>query len=172
MRIRVKLSPDGIKEAQDALAAYKLELKDRLSVFVRILADVGLNVAAVRFSAAQYDGDNDVVVYVEQNGATARVVADGKSVAFIEFGTGVRYPSHASGKYPHGTYGRGQGSNPKGWIYRGDQGTGGIPVLRRDGSERPGIYRTFGNPPAEAMWTAAADMAAQITQAWEEAMRR
>lgn len=171
MNIKVSLSAAGISRAQKDLARYKQDVKNRVNRFVARLAELGMTVATIRFQAAQYDGDNDVAVYVEADGRVARVVAEGKAVAFIEFGTGVRYPEHASGTYAHGTYGKGQGANPKGWIYKGDPGTGGIPVLRKDGSERDGVYRTFGNPPAEAMWTAATDMASQITQVWEEVMR-
>lgn len=171
MRIKVRLSPAGIKAAQDELARYKVLLNERMELFVRRLAEIGLNVASIRFEVAQYDGDNDVTVHIEQNGAVARVVASGKSVAFIEFGTGVRYPEHPSGLYGHGTYGKGQGANPKGWVYSGSPGTGGMPVRGRNGAEKPGVYRTYGNPPAEAMWTAATEMAAQITQVWREVMR-
>lgn len=171
MTIKVTLSPSGIKKAQDELARYKTKLNERLDRFRARLVELGMNVAYIRFSTALYDGDNDVTVHIEFDGNVARVVAEGKAVAFIEFGTGTNYPEHASGRYAHGSYGKGQGANSKGWIYSGVPGTGGIPVLGKDGAERSGVYRTFGNPPAEAMWTAATDMASQITQIWEEVMR-
>lgn len=172
MRIKLTLSPDGIKRAQEEVLAYKSLLDERLEEFVRRLADIGVDVASAKFSTAQYDGDNDVTVHMEQNGKVARVVAEGKAVAFIEFGTGIAYPEHPSGSYKHGTYGRGQGANPNGWVYNGSPGSRGQPVIGRDGLERPGVYRSRGNPPAEAMWSAATEMAAQITQIWREVMRK
>lgn len=172
MRIKLTLSPDGIKRAQEEVLAYKDLLDERLEEFVQRLAAIGVNAAYEKFSTAQYDGTNDVEVHMEQNGKVARVVAEGKAVAFIEFGTGVNYPEHASRLYRHGTYGRGQGADPGYWIYSGVPGTNGSPVLTANGTERSGAYWSRGNPPAEAMWSAATEMATQITQIWREVMRK
>lgn len=165
MRIKVRLSPQSIKQAQKEIQEYKAALNSRLQEFAKRLAMEGYEVARMRFSTAQYDGDNDVTVRVEQNGTKARIVASGKSVLFIEFGTGVAYPEHPSGEFSHGTYGKGKGKNPNGWAYRGEPGTGGKPIPGRDG-----VYRTKGNPPAEAMWGATTKMAESVERIWREVM--
>lgn len=165
MRIKVRLSPKGIKQAQRELQEYRQALNSRLREFARRLAMEGYEVARLRFSSAAYDGDNDVTVRVELNGTKARIIASGKSVLFIEFGTGVAYPEHPSGEFAHGTYGKGKGKNPNGWAYRGEPGTGGKPIPGRDG-----VYRTKGNPPAEAMWGATTKMAESVERIWREVM--
>lgn len=163
MRIKVSLSPNGIKQAQKQLAEYKAALKSRLEIFVKRLCEEGVDVARVRFDSAAYDGENDVTVDFNQRGTKATVYAAGKAVAFIEFGTGVSYAEHPSGMFAHGTYGKGKGKNPNGWTYKGKQGTSGKLV-------RDGVYRTKGNPPAMAMWSATEEMAMKVTTIWYEVM--
>lgn len=172
MRIKVRLSAAGVKQAQKELRQYRTALNKRIKEFAKRLAEEGCNVAKLRFSSAAYDGDNDVSVVVEQDGTKARIIASGKSVLFIEFGTGAAYPEHPSGMYAHGTYGAGKGANKNGWVYAGQPGTGGQPVTDRKGNVKEGVYRTKGNPPAEAMWTATTEMAAKIQQIWDEVMRQ
>lgn len=172
MRIKVRLSPAGIKQAQKELKAYKSSFDKRLREFVNRLAEEGLQVAKLRFSTAAYDGDNDVVVRVEQDGTKAKIIASGKAVLFIEFGTGVSYREHDSWLYAHGTYGDKKGANPNGWVYAGEPGTGGQLVTDRKGNPKEGVYHTKGNPPAEAMWDATTAMDTRIQLIWDEVMRR
>lgn len=164
MTIKLKLSPAGIEQAKKELAEYKAELNRRLEIFVERLAERGLLVAQMKFYTAQYDGTNDVQVTVEQSGKKARVVASGKSVLFIEFGAGVFYPEHPSGEFQHGTYGKGKGQNFWGWAYKGEQGARGQYL-------RDGVYRTKGNPPAMAMWSATEEIAAAVSDTWREVMQ-
>ena len=164
MTIKLKLSPAEIEQAKKELAEYKAELNRRLELFVRKLAEKGMTVAQLKFAAAQYDGENDVTVSMEQNGKRVRIIASGKSVAFIEFGAGVSFPEPPSGAFQHGTYGKGKGANPNGWAYKGEQGTGGQYL-------RDGVYRTKGNPPAMAMWSATEEIAAAVSDTWREVMQ-
>ena len=127
------------------------------------LADIGEDTARREFAEAEYPGTNDAVVSQEDRGKETVVAATGTAVMFIEFGTGIRnapYPGELpAGVGRHGTYGKGQGANEKGWIYRGEAGTGEVyPVASRNGRVREGIWRTFGNPPACCMMNAANDM--------------
>lgn len=165
MRIRVELSPSGVKKAQDELRQCQETLEQRLRTFSRRLAEEGLQVARIRFQNAQYAGDNDVTVTVEESGNAVRLLARGQSVAFIEFGTGVAYPEHPSGLFAHGTYGQGKGANEKGWVYKGKPGTGSTPV-----GGKSDVFRTKGNPPAMAMWEARLQMIAKVEQVWREVM--
>lgn len=171
MVIKLTLSRKGIEQAQKELQDYKRELLEaRLSTFVKRLAERGVTVAQARFASAQYDGTNDVTVRYEVDGAKATIYAEGNAVAFIEFGTGVKYPTHPSGMFSHGTYGQGKGANPNGWVYKGEPGTAGTELTDRNGKVREGVYRTKGNPPAMAMWGAVEEMSAVITSTWKEVM--
>lgn len=165
MVIRLRLSEQGIKDAVTQTEAYKAELNRRVELFAQRLAEVGLAVAKVRFANAEYAGNNDVTCRVESDGTRATIIAEGQAVAFIEFGTGKAYAEHPSGLYAHGTYGQGKGSNPNGWAYYGVPGTAGEAI-----PGRPGVYRTKGNPPAQAMWMATTEMADRVTSVWREVM--
>lgn len=132
-------------------------LEAKVSEFVRRLAEVGTETAQMYFSAAQYDGTNDVTVHSEATPSGYRIVAEGEAVAFIEFGSGVLqppYPSDAVVMHPRGSYGQGKGANPNGWVYVGEPGTGGVQMYDRRGNPKEGVYRTKGNPPAAAMYYA------------------
>ena len=122
--------------------------------FLRRLAEIGVSVAQAGFATADYDGVNDVVVSREKTANGYAVVASGKTVGFIEFGTGVRYPEWDGSDLeytppPHGSYGKGQGKNPWGWWFKGSDGAV--------------AQHTYGNPPAEAMLTARNMMIEQVT---------
>lgn len=119
--------------------------------FVCRLAQAGLEVARVRFEAAlaDYDGDRTPPeLTVEVEGNTARLVASGRTVAFLEFGTGVSHPEHSTGLFRHGTYGKGMGRRRQ-WGYY-------------DEGER--LTLTTGNDPAEAMTGAVQEMAARAAE--------
>lgn len=157
---KIKIRLGSQKSINAAIAELDRELKTReqkLNTFIERLAEIGRQTAAEIFATAQYDGTNDIVVTAEKTARGYKVVASGNAVAFIEFGSGVTmppYPADAAVQHGRGVYGRGQGANEKGWIYVGEQGTGGIPVMSRKGEVRPGVYRTKGNPPAAAMYYA------------------
>lgn len=113
------------------------------------------------FSSALYAGDNDVVVRYEMNENEAKIIASGSSVLFIEYGTGVAYPEHPTGKYKHGTYGKGLGANPKGWYYYGSAGNlGEVPANPE--LAKKGLIHTKGNPPAAIMYNAEKRIREQI----------
>ena len=108
MKIRLSLTKSGIQKAIDDLAAYRRSLERRLETLVDRLAAEGLSVASIRFANANYAGDNDVTVYMENDGKAARICAEGSAVAFIEFGTGVQnpdYPGSAAAPYRQVSYG-------------------------------------------------------------------
>lgn len=145
------------------------------SLICESLAYVGEEVASDGFSGAEYPGTNDVSVSVEAGDKEARVVAEGQAVAFIEFGAGVTQPGYPgpmpSGVSPRGTYGKGKGANPNGWIYKGSPGTGKVlPVADRHGVEKEGVYRTYGNPPAAAMFHAVIEMEERYKEVAKEVL--
>lgn len=169
MKIKVRLSDAGLRDTERQIQEYKTTLNQKAQEFAKALADKGLDVAKVRFANAQYAGSNDVSCRVEQNGNTCTIVAEGKAVAFIEFGTGVLHTAYG-GELPdgvgkHGTYGKGNGQHKR-WYYYGESGNAGTPVKQVDGKGQ--LNYTDGNEPAMAMWGAVEEMASQVEATWRE----
>lgn len=148
MIIPITLSDASITEAINRLNTYRNSLEYRTQDLVSRLGNLGLTVVSAMYSTAEYPGTNDVRVSVEFGENTCTIHADGKAVAFIEFGAGINYPegqyAGQVGALPHGMYGKHQGANPKGWAYYGEAGTGRVREIK------PGLYRTKGNPPLNA----------------------
>lgn len=163
MRIVINpFDPKSIAQAEKLVRQYKTDFERKEQEFVRRLAEIGVSIASAGFSTADYDGVNDVVVSLQKTENGYAVVASGKTVGFIEFGTGVRYPEWDGSDVeytppPHGSYGKGQGKNPWGWWFRGSEGA----VARH----------TYGNQPAEAMLTARNQMIEQVTAIAREVFR-
>jgi hypothetical protein len=147
------------------LTAYINQISSKYEKALKRVAELGGGTARVKFASALYAGDNDVEVVVKRvSKSRYQVIAKGKTVLFIEFGTGVAYPElvEPSGlTYIHGTYGQFKGLNPDGWVYVGEQGNAGQPV-------GDGVYKTKGNPPARAMYDASKDMRKEITRIFRE----
>lgn len=169
MEIKVRLSDAGLRDAERQIQAYKATLNQKAQELAKALADKGLDVAKVRFANAQYAGSNDVSFHVEQNGATCSIIAEGKSVAFIEFGTGVMHSAYGGdlpdGVGEHGTYGKENGKHKR-WYYYGESGNAGTPVKQVD--RKGQLNYTSGNDAAMAMWGAVEEMASQVEATWRE----
>lgn len=171
MKIKVRLSDAGLRDAERQIQEYKTTLNQKAQEFARALAQKGIEVATIRFANAQYAGDNDVTVERDpvQTSNGFAIVAYGKAVAFIEFGTGVSHSAYG-GELPdgvgeHGTYGKGNGQHKR-WYYYGESGNAGTPVKQADGKGQ--LNYTSGNEPAMAMWGAVEEMASQVEATWRE----
>lgn len=155
--MKIVIDPFDQKSVAKAVALVKEYKKDFLAkekIFVKRLAEIGVSVATTGFATADYDGIKDVQVTMTQSGTSAAVIAFGETVGFIEFGTGVKYPewNNSGMEYTppeHGTYGKGQGKNPKGWYFSNGKGS---------------AQHTYGNQPAEAMRTARDAMVERVVQ--------
>lgn len=169
MKIKVRLSDAGLRDAERQIQEYKATLNKKAQEFAKALADKGLDVAKVRFANAEYAGSNDVSCRVEQNGNTCTIIAEGKAVAFIEFGTGVMHSAYGgelpNGVGEHGTYGKENGKHKR-WYYYGESGNAGTPVKEVDGKGQ--LNYTSGNDAAMAMWGAVEEMASQVEATWRE----
>lgn len=169
MKIKVRLSDVGLRDVERQIQEYKATLNKKAQEFAKALADKGLDAAKVRFANAEYAGSNDVSCRVEQNGNICTIIAEGKSVAFIEFGTGAHHNGYGGELPPgvgaHGSYGKGQGANRR-WYYYGKSGNAGTPVKQVDGKGQ--LNYTSGNEPAMAMWGAVEEMASQVEATWRE----
>lgn len=155
--MKITVNPYDIKSINKALKqieVYRQDFESKEQEFVRRLAEIGLSVARTGFQLADYDGEKDVVVSMNQTGTQATIVASGQTVGFIEFGTGVRYPEWSGDDTDftppqHGTYGKGKGKNPHGWWFTANAGSS---------------QHTYGNMPAEAMLTARDRMIEQVVR--------
>lgn len=169
MKIKVRLSDAGLRDAERQIQEYKTALNKKVQEFAKALADKGLDVAKIRFANAEYAGNNDVSCRVEQNGNTCTIIAEGKSVAFIEFGTGIMHSAYGgelpNGVGEHGTYGKENGKHKR-WYYYGESGNAGTPVKEVDGKGQ--LNYTSGNDAAMAMWGAVEEMASQVEATWRE----
>jgi hypothetical protein len=163
----VKLS--GFDQLIKRLETY--DVQERQKRLLTRLAEIGIDVADVKFKTAQYDGVNDVVVkgtptWVDDN--TILLEATGHAVAFIEFGTGVYYPE----QHPYaermgakrGGFGKGRGKQMT-WGYYGAPGTHGI-VHRK--APKGDLVLTHGNPPARAMYEAGKEIKARLLEVVKE----
>lgn len=143
-KIVVPLSESGIQKIQDELVVYRKWQEEKARELAERLASLGATVASIRFSRAVYTGPKDVDVTVEELPNGYKVKADGESVLFIEFGSGVTYgyghPEAGEFGMGPGTYpdGKGHWDDPKGWYLPKSAGGG----------------HTFGNPPAMPMYEA------------------
>ena len=157
----------GIDKVIKNIQKIDRELLPKMQVFMRRLADEGYKVASSRFEKAIYSGHLDVEVlepeWRDEN--TLVLAAEGQSVAFVEFGTGksAPYPMEPlpDGIVRHGEYGDKKGADPP-WTYVGDPGVGGAIIhTKKDGRT---VVRTWGNPPARAMFDAGQEMRNRIAE--------
>lgn len=171
--MKIKVDLGNISKAIKALEEYKNTLVEKNKEFLRRIAEIGAKEARTRFTYAQYDGDNDVVVdepeWVNENTIVVRAV--GASVLFIEFGTGVHYatPVHEKAEelgFERGGYGHHRGRHDF-WFYKGNPGTNGEEPHDPDMAAR-GLIFTHGNPANRCMWEADKKMRAEIAKIAKE----
>lgn len=127
--------PKSIEAAIKDLKKEKSFMKAKTRELIKRLGDIGVEQAQVQYNMpeTQYAGLKDVRVKVKKrhsvNRHTATIIAGGRSVMFIEFGTGIfksdDYEARddiksESGLTLHGMYGKQQGANYYGWFYSGD----------------------------------------------------
>ena len=145
-KISVPLSEAGIDQLIKTLDEYKELLRQKCQELVDRLAAEGMTIAQWHFDMAYYVGNNDVKVVVEPRGdCVTAVIATGQATLFIEFGSGVMmgYGHPEPMGYGPGTYpGKGHWDDPNGWW------------LPKSVQEETGQNKSYGNPPAMAMYTA------------------
>ena len=165
--ISVTLSEKGINDAIKQLEKYKKDFLDKAKRLSEGLANIGIREASIRFTTAMYDGVNDSMVTLDKTDTGYAIVAEGKAVAFIEFGSGVYH--NTSEPYPNprpegivgiGEYGSGKGKR-RAWYYKGEAGSNGE-------IQKNGAVKTRGNPAAMPMWYASEEMKRSILQVVRE----
>ena len=160
--IKITLDEQDIDRAVKELKAYKQAFLQREKDLLKGLAEIGLKEASVRFTTAMYDGTNDVSVHLDETNNGYAIVADGKAVAFIEFGAGVYhntsepYPNpRPSGVVGIGEYGKGMGKR-KAWGYK---------------NENDEVVITRGNPAAMPMWYASEEIKNSVLKVAKEVFK-
>ena len=157
--IKMNLSSKSIRSAIKELKAYRASLDAKTDKLLEKLAYIGVKEASVRFTTAMYDGVNDSSVTMEPVKNGYCIKAEGKAVAFIEFGAGVYH--NAGEPYPNprpdgivgiGEYGKGLGKR-KAWGFKDESGE---------------LVITHGNPAAMPMWYASEEMRSAILTTFKE----
>lgn len=152
--INITLDNKSISDAIKELKRYKAWILQKEEELRIRLATVGATVASIQFSRAIYNGSNDVTVRVDDTGSRAVIYAEGESVAFIEFGSGIKYGyghpqagefGFGPGTWSDGPEGKGHWDSEKGWWY----GSG---------------EHSYGNPPAMAMYKAVQEITEKVTE--------
>ena len=151
--IKMSLSTSSIDNAIKELRAFQRSLDEKKDKLLEELANIGVKEASVRFTTAMYDGVNDSSVTLDPITDGYCIKAEGKAVAFIEFGAGVYhnpgepYPNpRPSGIVGIGEYGKGHGKR-QAWGFKDESGE---------------LVITHGNPAAMPMWYASEEMRSKI----------
>ena len=157
--IKCDLSRQDIERAIVDLKEYKKKFLEREKRLLERLGEIGIKEASVRFTTAMYDGINDVSVKLDKSKNGYVIMAEGKAVAFIEFGAGVYH--NTSEPYPNprpsgivgiGEYGSGKGKR-KAWGYL---------------DESNKVVITRGNPAAMPMWYASEEIKNKVLEIVKE----
>ena len=157
--IKMRLSTSSIDKAIKELKAFRDSIDKKKDHLIEELANIGVREASVRFTTAMYDGVNDSSVTLEAISGGYCIKAEGKAVAFIEFGAGVYhnpgepYPNpRPSGIVGIGEYGKGYGKR-QAWGFKDDSGE---------------LVITHGNLAAMPMWYASEEMRSKIKKIAQE----
>jgi hypothetical protein len=153
------LSSSSIKDAIKELKSFRTSIDAKMDKLLERLANIGVKEASVRFTTAMYDGVNDSSVTLEPIKNGYCIKAEGRAVAFIEFGAGVYhnpgepYPNpRPEGIVGIGEYGKGYGKR-QAWGFRNDDGE---------------LVITHGTPAAMPLWYASEEMRNAILKTFKE----
>ena len=157
--ITMSLGSGSIRNAIMELKSYRDSLDAKMDELLEKLAYIGVKEASVRFTTAMYDGVNDSSVTLEPIKDGYCIKAEGRAVAFIEFGAGVYhnpgepYPNpRPNGIVGIGEYGKGYGKR-QAWGFRDESGE---------------LVITHGTPAAMPMWYASEEMQRNILKIAQE----
>jgi hypothetical protein len=155
----MKVSSESMRNAIAELKAYRDSLDAKTDKLLEELAYIGVKEASIRFTTAIYDGVNDSSVTMEPIKDGYCIKAEGRAVAFIEFGAGVYhnpgepYPKpRPSGIVGIGEYGKGYGKR-QAWGFRDESGE---------------LVITHGTPAAMPLWYASEEMRDAILTTFKE----
>ena len=155
----MSLSSSSIQDAIREMKSFRKSIDVKKDEMLEKLAKIGVKEASLRFTTAIYDGVNDSHVTLETIKEGYCIKAEGRAVAFIEFGAGVYhnpgepYPNpRPAGIVGIGEYGKGYGKR-QAWGFRDESGE---------------LVITHGNPAAMPMWYASEEMRSEILKTFKE----
>jgi hypothetical protein len=155
----MSLSSSSILDAIVELKSFRDSIDAKMDKLLEKLGEIGVKEASVRFTTAIYDGVNDSSVSLEPIKDGYCIKAEGRAVAFIEFGAGVYhnpgepYPNpRPAGIVGIGEYGNGYGKR-QAWGFRDESGA---------------LVITHGTPAAMPMWYASEEMRDAILTTFKE----
>ena len=159
--IQIELNNRSINKAIKELRQYSAWIQKKEIELRKRLAELGRDVAEVRFNnVIPSDGDR-ITVRVEDDGTKATIYAEGTEVVFIEFGTGAKFG------YGHPTAGE-YGFGPGTWS-DGPEGKHHWNEKTKKGDYKGWWYgeegkHTYGNPPAMGMYIAVKEITENVTR--------
>lgn len=156
----VPLSTKGIERLKREVDAYGRWQEEKAKALAGRLASLGLRTAKIRFNAVDYVGLRDAIVTAEETARGYVVKANGESVLFLEFGTGLHGYGHPEarghsmgpGTWSDGPDGKGHWDDPNGWWLPKEKGG----------------WHTEGNPPTMAMYEARKTILRELPQIAKE----
>lgn len=160
-RYKIGIFGSGTDSVMEDVQKRRAELESKMRSLCERLAAIGATKASLDYAGAFYDGNGAVNVSVEPTEKGFKVQANGPSVLFIEFGSGAKYGGghpeagefgYGPGTWSDGPNGNGHWDNPNGWWLPKSAGGG----------------KSWGNPPAAAMYNARKEIEHQIRNAVKE----
>jgi hypothetical protein len=163
MRIQVDLfDENSVKQAVKQIHKYKRDILKKERMLLQRLEQFGATKVSIGFARSVFTEDQEPITvtasFISDN--TVSIQANGKDVAFVEFGAGVRFGQGYLGERPEGIvgigeYGKGRGKNPKGWWYS------------KDGESK----HSYGNPPSMTFYSTMVELTENITDIAKEVFR-
>lgn len=157
-KFTVKLNCNSIDDFIKTLEERKKWLNRKRDEICEKLATYGVTSASLKFARSIYTGKKDFNVTMKKTDNGYKVIADGESVLFIEFGAGATYgyghpdvQQYGPGTYPNG---KGHWNDPKGWYLPKDKGG----------------YHTFGNPPNAPMYNTLKELEEELPRIIKEVL--
>lgn len=170
-KVVVPLSVSGIEDLRKELKTYRKWQEAKMKLLTKKLADLGVEVASVKFGAVEYVGEKNVEVTAEEipNGYVVR--ASGEAVLVLEFGGGIKY---GYGHPENDEFGMGPGTYPSdkgrkaadGRWYKNWEHPNGWWLPKENGGEH-----TYGNAPSMAMYEARKKIKQEIVSIVKEVFR-
>lgn len=163
--MKLSVSATGLSKAIELVTNLDKEISLKCDELATRLGQLGVRIATMYYDSAEYAGNSDVKVTLDETGklGTVKIVATGYAVLFIEFGTGITKEDATdaraelkSGKVVgHGEFGNRHGADPDGWYYPATKGLGPHPPDDSQYADKNQTFiHTFGNDATPAMyWT-------------------
>lgn len=167
MKAKISLDRSEIKDLIKSLETYINFLPFKCQLFIKRLADVGIETIDAKYVSGVGDSSTDhkceFVLDEDGNVVRGKIVVTGEDILFIEFGAGIYFnngnihpKAHDLG-YGVGTYpGQKHAYDPNGWYYRDSDNH---------------LHHSLGTEATMPLFNASLDMIASIEQIAKEVFR-